>query len=194
MGVERSADWYDEQYKTWPYLRSDPERTPWTPVWMAILGFIQPSDLVLDLGCGPGHLAALRCQRDPHIEQGGWIGIDFSQEAIDAARARGLRAGFRRGNIIDDVRSVEVGLADVVVLCEVLEHIEDDIGVLYELPRGKRVIFSVPNFDSSGHVRWFDSMFDVLNRYADVIAIGETLIVRSSNPERWWYVVTGARR
>ena len=50
---------------------------------------------------------------------------------------------------------------------EVLEHLKDDKKLLSLLPKGTRLIFSVPNYDSPSHVRYFESMSDVFHRYND---------------------------
>src|SRR5260370_37872982 len=46
---------------------------------------------------------------------------------------------------------------DTVVCTEVLEHIVDALGVLKRVPKGKRVLATVPNFYFPGHVRFFAS-------------------------------------
>ena len=57
----------------------------------------------------------------------------------------------------------------VFVLTEVLEHVTDDLGILSRLPSGGHVIVTVPNFDSAGHVRHFESVDQVIERFETLI-------------------------
>jgi len=114
---------------------------------------------VLDAGCGTGRtmveLAGL----------GAVSGVDPSSDAVRFCRARGL----------DDVH--QAGLEalpfansafDLVLACDVLEHVEDDLGALQELRRVTRtggvLIVTVPAY------RWMWTEHDVvlhhLRRYS----------------------------
>lgn len=71
---------------------------------------------LLELGCGSGNvLAAL-------AEFGETVGMETSPEMLAAARAAGLDV--RPGRLPDDL-VVEDGWADVVLLLDVLEHVDD---------------------------------------------------------------------
>lgn len=48
---------------------------------------------------------------------------------------------------------------------ELLEHVDDDLGVLRQIPRRTLTLFSVPNFDDPAHVRYFSSETAVGRRY-----------------------------
>lgn len=96
---------------------------------------------VIDVGCGTGGvLSALPAS---------WtrIGVDPSEPAIEAARRLHPRIDFRVGtapaSVVDDLAG-----ADLVMFCDVLEHIEDDVDVLarvvVELQTGARVLITVP--------------------------------------------------
>jgi hypothetical protein len=54
---------------------------------------------------------------------------------------------------------------DVYIVLEVLEHIEQDREIISSIMGNKEVIFSVPNFDSFGHVRFFRDENQVKERY-----------------------------
>ena len=54
---------------------------------------------------------------------------------------------------------------DAVICTEVLEHITADLQVLEGVPAGRRVIATVPDFESETHVRWFESEESVAQRY-----------------------------
>jgi ubiquinone/menaquinone biosynthesis C-methylase UbiE len=55
---------------------------------------------VLDLGCGPGHVARYLQQRDVKV-----VGVDLSPGMIETARGRAPRVDFRVG----DMRSLDLG-------------------------------------------------------------------------------------
>jgi SAM-dependent methyltransferase len=76
---------------------------------------------LLELGCGSGNvLAALS-------EFGEAVGMDAHQDLVAAARAAGLDV--RVGHLPDDL-GVAPGWADVVLLLDVIEHVDDDVGTL----------------------------------------------------------------
>lgn len=95
---------------------------------------------VLEIGCGPGDLAGqLFAPRDV-----GYVGVDVSPDEIGTARTRYPRLGFLAASAyglpFDD------GEFDLVVACEVLEHLEDPSAALAEVERVGRghVLVSVP--------------------------------------------------
>jgi SAM-dependent methyltransferase len=100
----------------------------------------QPRE-ILDVGCGEGYVAAA-------LRAGGLTcpihGIDISERAIAEARRNAPDALFR----VADVASLaEAGERyDLVLMCEVLEHLPDPRGALSLLARVSRrhVVVSVP--------------------------------------------------
>lgn len=173
VGQERSAGSYDDGYRENPNYRLDPDHAPWSQLWYWILGRIG-EELILDLGCGAGHLAELLQRRShpPHL----YLGVDFSEQALIQARQRA--PGYRF--ILDELpfaseRAHRMSYP-VVVFSEVLEHIEEDRTSINKLPDGTRILATVPTFDSSGHVRHFLTMGSVCNRYeplVEFISIGQ---------------------
>ena len=97
---------------------------------------------ILDVGCGDGSASggwlAGRCA--------GYVGVDVSPAAVEAARARGLDA-----RVIEDAGTLpfEDASFDGVLCTEVLEHLFDPLGALEEIRRvlrpGGRVVMTVPN-------------------------------------------------
>ncbi len=81
---------------------------------------IPPDARILDLGCGQGLLAALLAADARH---GGWRyrGIDLAGRDIERARAA---AGPNDELVAGDIRSVDFGTADVVVMLDVLHYID----------------------------------------------------------------------
>jgi len=97
-----------------------------------------PHHSILDLGCGDGSLLA-ECAHNVTAE---FEGSDISAEALAIAR-----------RALPDVRFFELDLMqggldkayDVIILSEVLEHIEDDEFVLKAIaPHARHVVISVP--------------------------------------------------
>jgi trans-aconitate methyltransferase len=179
VGQEAEADVYDEGFLNNPRYRKKPKDAPWFPIWRAVARLVPRRGSVLDIGCGPGHLSCLVARRPKYI------GIDFSKIAIAMAKTRNPWAEF----IVDDLRTCKLPLTDIVLATEVLEHIEDDLGVLERIKPGRRIIISVPTYDSRTHVRWFDTKADVLQRYSGLIKVSRAFMVGERH-----FVVSGIRR
>jgi 2-polyprenyl-6-hydroxyphenyl methylase/3-demethylubiquinone-9 3-methyltransferase len=82
--------------------------------------------LLVDLGCGGGLMA-------PHVQRLGYrhVGVDIGVVGLALAREHGVvpvRASALQVPLAD-------GCADVVLACEVLEHVDDDVAVLAECAR-----------------------------------------------------------
>jgi len=123
-----------------------------------------PHATILDLGCGDGTLLAeLAGQVDARVE-----GADVSEEALVHARTLLPDVPLHQ---VDLDCGYSLGDFDVVILSEVLEHIEDDAGVLRELaPHARHVVISVPGGppdkvdEAYGHFRNYsgDHLFRLL--------------------------------
>ena len=104
---------------------------------------------VLDVGCGNGALAADLAGRSGAVV----TGVDQDPAAIRAARSRHRAAGltFREG----DARALPAGPFDVVVLSNVLEHLDERVTFLQEtLARSgaRRLLVRVPSFERDWRV------------------------------------------
>jgi 2-polyprenyl-6-hydroxyphenyl methylase/3-demethylubiquinone-9 3-methyltransferase len=85
------------------------------------------SDAVLvDLACGGGLMG-------PYVARRGYrhVGVDLGLRALQLAREHGVTP--IRGSVL--AVPLADGCADVVVAGEILEHVEDDVGVLAECAR-----------------------------------------------------------
>ena len=95
---------------------------------------------VIELGCGEGELAARLLEG----QQADYLGTDLSSNIIEEAQRRYPHLKFQaRG--ADDI-ALPDGAFDLVVACEVLEHVEDPPAVLREIKRlsSKWALVSVP--------------------------------------------------
>lgn len=161
MGEIKPSTWYDGHYKLHQIQNSEymkePEESFYYPVWEKVIDMITTSG-VLDLGCGPGQFGKLCLQKGFSYR-----GVDFSPRAIEMA---GIMTGRPELFQVGDVMTFKNYSKDVtVVSLEVLEHLLADTGLLYRIPSGTPVIFSVPNYDYKSHVRFFKTEKEVMDRY-----------------------------
>ena len=101
------------------------------------------SFLILDAGCGTG-------QMTKQLEAiGQAVGLDTAPEAIDYARSRGVER-LVRGSIT--APPFAHGSFDCVLALDVIEHVDDDMGILTSLFQvikpGGHLIITVPAFDA----------------------------------------------
>ncbi len=100
---------------------------------------------------------------------GSYVGFDFSEKAVELARERLPQYVVE----VADARTTDLytsGRYNVVVTTEVLEHITEDLEVLERVPSGTRILATVPDFPYESHVRWFDTVEQVRERYAPYFA------------------------
>lgn len=165
--------------------------THYIDIWLKANELINSLDnpSVIDIGCGPGQFANLLF--DNGITN--YKGMDFSEEAIKYAKIRNDK--YRHLFIVDDAYKSNIfnGSYNTCVIFEVLEHIDEDLEILSKVKRDTHVLFSVPNFYSPGHVRWFNSQLEVVERYNQLVNVSEvfTFSVGGSNKI---YLVFGQKK
>lgn len=170
MGKEQSAEFYDGVYSG----KLKPNSTPlayrvsyklstYYSAWKIAIGETKKGEKIGDLGCGVGQFAAMCLANNRDYR----LGIDFSEVAIQQAKELNpeIADNFKVGNLLDDEIIELVKGLDTIYILEVLEHITNDKELLNSLPKGMQVVFSVPNYDSAGHVRHFKTYKDVEQRY-----------------------------
>jgi SAM-dependent methyltransferase len=105
--------------------------------WRDVARHFPPETRLLDVGCGGAWLGE-------HFEH--YTGIDVSEEAVAAARARGLEALRVEP---DTALPFDDGQFEGVVLKDVLEHVGDPVALVGEVRRvlrpGGRVFASSPD-------------------------------------------------
>jgi len=113
---------------------------------------------VLEVGCGRGVLAELMIAAE--VE---YFGFDFNEIAVEKAKKRN---GADRHFVADATNARTYALPyNGIVCCEVLEHIDEDLGVMELWRPGCTCVCSVPNFDYQTHVRFFRSESEITARY-----------------------------
>lgn len=159
------AGWYDEHYRlTLDKYDIDATESVYLPVWEVIASRIDPAATVLELGCGTGQLGRLLVDRGlTHYH-----GFDFSEVAVELARKRLPEFDVEVGDA-RTTRLVTDLPYDTALCTEVLEHLDDDLGVLRRIRPGARVLATVPNFDATSHLRFFDEEQEVADRYRSAL-------------------------
>lgn len=169
--------WYDREYANDP----DPDYSPYYPGWDIVLNWIEPDEWIIDLGCGVGKFASRALAQGKHY----LAGVDYSEEAIRQAKITNPESSFYVADLYAENVLPKNDLSeskDVYILLEVLEHLEQDIKVLSNIPTGKHVIISVPSFDCASHVRVFPTADDAKKRYQGyLVYLHEASVVM--NPE-----------
>lgn len=167
VGELLKARHYNAIYRGSEHYRKAAADAPWAALWYWVLGRVG-DEMVVDYGCGPGHLAELLAARGhpPHL----YAGIDFSGVAIKMARERVPKFRFRQLNVIEAARAMREQ-HHTAVCCELLEHLDRDLALLRTLPPGGRVLATVPTHDSAGHVRHFPTLTAACARYERVIDV-----------------------
>lgn len=186
MGDEKPPEFYDNRMDRvgLPY-----EESPWRDIYDTVVEFLPVGIRIIDVGCGTGRLAeALR--RTGHTN---YIGFDFSRSRIDEARRYVPAFTFYVQNAFEaDLRG-----ADAYVLTEFLEHIEQDRDIISKIPSGALIVFSVPNFDSAGHVRKFENLGAVYSRYSDLLDFTgqpSRTLPKKTRPDKLTFVLAARRR
>jgi SAM-dependent methyltransferase len=147
-------------------------------LWRKTARLVPKDSSVVELGCGPGLLR-------PYLGVRSYVGLDFSARAIALARSTFRREDFR----VADIRE-PIPVAETYVMNEVLEHLDDDLGLLRSLPPSL-VVLSVPSFDSASHVRFFPKEGAAVKRYGRVLAIDHVEYVPHGTAGRFFHLMRG---
>ena len=92
---------------------------------------------------------------------------------------------------VSDVLTHE--MYDACVLIEFLEHIERDLHVIDQIKPGKRVYAGVPNFPDPGHVRYFQNVDAVRDRYSPLLDAMTVDVLATTDPTHVHYIIEGVR-
>lgn len=174
------SDYYDQVYSVSARYRGPPEKSGHYRLWMDVAQRVNPESRVLEVGCGTGQLAEM-------LHAKGLVayrGFDFSDVAVELARSRVPTFRFDKLDARDQDAYAGYDY-DLALTVEVLEHLDDDLSVLRGLPSGMKVIFTVPNFSSASHVRFFRRVEAVHAYYGPVFSRLEVDVFKT------WFIGSG---
>lgn len=188
--VEIGADTYDTLYlkggagqNYHKHYTESVYYNSWKQV-ISYLAFLSRDISIIDVGCGVGQFANML------FDQGfnNYHGIDFAKKAIDIAKQANPK--FQDRFLVDDAFKSSIFDLDyeIVILFEILEHLNEDLKLLERIKPGKKVLFSVPNFPDDNHVRYFSSIEQVISRYSKSVKILDTKTVNLKNSLCLYYV------
>jgi 2-polyprenyl-3-methyl-5-hydroxy-6-metoxy-1,4-benzoquinol methylase len=167
---------YRQEWESGSVVGGDYHRD-YGPIHDVILKLIPKDSRVLDIACGTGLLCRKIKQRCPSSQV---LGVDFSDYTIQQNRRRdqGLGVEYRCVDIRNHLSSIE-GPFDVVMMCEILEHLDQPEEVVRQamglLRTGGLFILSCPHDDGipdPEHVRFWghDELFHLLAPYNDTVS------------------------
>ena len=161
------------------------------PAWRRVLAWIQEisNPSIIDIGCGPGQIANMLF--DHFITN--YRGIDYSSKAI--AMAIENNPSHRHCFSVDDAYTTSLFRTpySIALMLEILEHVKDDLYILQRIRNDTDVIFSVPNFPSATHVRWFSSLDSAASRYKSCINIEQAVTIRLPQSKNALYLFKGIK-
>jgi 2-polyprenyl-3-methyl-5-hydroxy-6-metoxy-1,4-benzoquinol methylase len=189
-GAEQTAQWYDVSFLVWRHWKRHYSLSHYYFLWAVIADRLVLSGhrSVLDLGCGPGQFACLL--KDRGINQ--YTGLDFSPARIAYARTICPGFDFRVEDLFES-RAFSLVDYDCVTATEVLEHIEGDLDLLACIKPRTRVLASVPNFSSAGHVRVFSTSGEVHQRYGHILENLRVDPLAGPGGQKTYFVIDGYR-
>lgn len=164
--MEKGKEYYNKLYKGLSNYMCDYKKSPYYIMWIHVLSLIG-NEKIFEGGCGTGQFAKMLIDNKKNYH----LGIDYSEEAIEIAKE--INPENEDIFILWDLfkfDELEIDY-DLFLSLEVLEHIDNDLGLLKKIKKGKRVIVSVPNFNDPAHVRIFKNERKVRVRYEKLIEI-----------------------
>lgn len=158
------------------------------PIHESIIQLVPSGSRVLDIACGPGVLCR-KIRRE--VLDSKVYGIDFSRYTIEQNREKDKKEGITYDVV--DIRDSLSSIAeqfDVVVMCEILEHLDEPERVVSDamnlLRPGGLFILTCPHKDGipdPEHVRiWdHDELFHLLANYSPTVSF-------THFPPPWFHV------
>ena len=100
---------------------------------------VEPNDTVLDIGCGKGELTFDLAKKAKNV-----VGVDFNEKSINLSKNKfsAFNIKYFLGDVTKDLPDQKF---DVLVLSNVLEHIENRIEFLNKIKKlGNKILIRVP--------------------------------------------------
>ena len=176
------ADWYQD-IESAHHLEEDHHRDRLLAAFdMVNVAIKMGGRTVVDLGCGDGGL--LQLLKENNIKS--W-GYDLMPKNIDySVNVRGVDARYT------DFKNDEIEYADIAVMTEVLEHLEDPHGTVKNIP-SKFLIASSPYNETDQHHYEFHLWAWDNQGYKDLIVQGGYEVVNLKNISGWSQIVLSKR-
>ena len=137
-----------------------------------LLPHLTPGMKILDIGCGPGTITV---DLASYVPQGHITGLERVGDVLTQARALAKEKGVTNIDFIEgDANALDYpdGTFDVVVCHQVLQHVQDPVGILKEMKRVARIGGIVAARESDyGSFVWYpdvDGMEDWRSLYRKV--------------------------
>lgn len=177
----KNEHYYNKIYDTSEAYKAHYSDSIYYPIYKRVTEKLTQGSKILELGCGSGHLAHL-------LKYNGfeyYLGLDFSQVAIDYAKKRTnqefLKQDILNGNVWSNY--------NVSIALEVFEHIEYE-KVLRKLKKHSRILFSVPNFLIDSHIYSWQNKGEIkkdFEKYVDIESIEIPLQIKGKT----WFLIDG---
>ena len=118
-----------------------------------------------------------------------YTGLDFSSEAIKLAKE--TNPAFSERFLVGDAFQTPLldGAYDIVIMFEILEHLNEDLKLVSRIQHGSKVLLSVPNFMDPYHVRCFADMQEACTRYRELIKIFDAFEMPLTGSNKLFYLI-----
>lgn len=175
------------------------DESPWLPLYLEAARLIDPHEHVVDLGCGTGRFIQQLYNRGHYAPI---VGVDWAAAVLEEAvrycmplEEDAPLPTFLLADLVGEWKPDVDRAGNTVYTCfETLEHLPADLDVVARIPPGHRFIFSVPNYWSASHERWFPNVGDVFRRYEELLAMRRWIYVPIDWPTKMLHLVEGRRR
>lgn len=147
---------------------------------------------ICEIGCGSGQVANMLFDHGYR----NYTGIDFSSVAIRKAQKANqtFKEKFVCSDVFSYIRTNDFGNKTLFLCFEVLEHIGKDCELLEMLPSGANIVFSVPSFKSFNHLRTFNTISDIENRYSMLTVIEYRRLPASKYKEKYYILALAVKK
>jgi len=191
QGVQQRHQYYNDAFSGNPEWREHFTKSPYYCIWTVIIDRLRstPAAELLEIGCGPGQLASAMKAAGVFDR---YFGFDFSDVAIDFAREANPDLLFA----LDNALTTEIFATEsynTVVTTEFLEHIEEDTEVIGKIRSGTRFLGTVPNFPYVSHVRHFDNVDQVAERYEPFFQDFRVVEIYGVQPNSRFFLMDGTK-
>lgn len=190
-GGEFSNEVYDSAYRgggAANTYRAHYTKSFYYPSWKRALSYFYLLDRkteILEIGCGVGQFANMLF--DAGFSR--YTGLDFSSEAIKLAKE--TNPAFSERFLVGDAFQTPLldGAYDIVIMFEILEHLNEDLKLVSRIQPGRKVLLSVPNFMDPYHVRCFADVQEACNRYRELIKIFDAFEMPLTGSNKLFYLI-----